>query len=68
MNIWVKICGNTTLGDAQLAADAGADAVGFVFAPSPRRVTVEQVAAITPHLPSRLEKIGVFVGAELPDS
>ena len=67
MNIWVKICGNTTLGDAQLAADAGADAVGFVFAPSPRRVTVEQVAAITPHLPARFEKIGVFVDAEFDE-
>jgi phosphoribosylanthranilate isomerase len=61
MSLWVKICGNTSLADAQLAADAGADAVGFVFAPSPRRVTPEQVAAITPHLPTLLEKIGVFV-------
>ncbi len=61
--IWVKICANTSLEDAQLAADAGADAVGFVFAPSPRRVSAEQVAAITPHLPSALEKIGVFVDA-----
>ncbi|HEX4322704.1 MAG TPA: phosphoribosylanthranilate isomerase [Acidobacteriaceae bacterium] len=64
MSIWVKICGNTTFADAQLAADAGADAVGFVFAPSPRRVTAEQVAAITPSLPSWLEKIGVFVDAD----
>jgi len=61
MSIWVKICGNTSLADAQLAAEAGADALGFVFAPSPRRVTGEQVAAITPHLPATVEKIGVFV-------
>jgi phosphoribosylanthranilate isomerase len=61
MSLWVKICGNTTLADAQLAADAGADAVGFIFAPSPRRVTVAQVAAIAPHLPASVEKIGVFV-------
>jgi phosphoribosylanthranilate isomerase len=61
MSLWVKICGNTSLADAQLAADAGADAVGFVFAPSPRRVTPEQVAAIAPHLPASIEKIGVFV-------
>ena len=59
--IWVKICANTSLEDAQLAADAGADAVGFVFAPSPRRVTAAQVAAIVPRLPIELEKIGVFV-------
>jgi phosphoribosylanthranilate isomerase len=63
MSVWIKICGNTTLEDARLAADAGADAVGFVFAPSPRRVTAEQAAAIVPHLPASLEKIGVFVDA-----
>ena len=64
MSLWIKICGNTSLGDVQLAADAGADAVGFVFAPSPRRATPEQVAAITPHLDPKLETIGVFVEAE----
>jgi phosphoribosylanthranilate isomerase len=63
MSLWIKICGNTTQADAQLAADAGADAVGFIFAPSPRRVTMEEVAAITPQLPAGLEKIGVFVGS-----
>jgi phosphoribosylanthranilate isomerase len=67
MSLWIKICGNTTLADAQLAADAGADAVGFVFAPSPRRVTAEQVAAIVPHLSKELEKIGVFVDAGLDE-
>lgn len=63
MSIWIKICANTSLADAQFAADAGADAVGFVFAPSPRRVTASQVAAITPGLPADIEKIGVFVDA-----
>ena len=66
-SIWIKICANTSLPDAQLAAEAGADAVGFVFAPSPRRVTPAQVAAITPHLPAGLEKIGVFVDAGLDE-
>lgn len=61
MSLWVKICGNTSIKDARLAADAGADAVGFVFAASPRRVTAEQVAAIVPQLPPEVEKIGVFV-------
>lgn len=61
MSLWIKICANTSLADARLAAAGGADAVGFVFAPSPRRVTPEQVAAIAPHLPAALEKIGVFV-------
>jgi phosphoribosylanthranilate isomerase len=64
MSIWIKICGNTSLADAQMAVDAGADAVGFVFAPSPRRVTPEQVAAIIPSLPVSIEKIGVFVDAD----
>jgi phosphoribosylanthranilate isomerase len=67
MSIWIKICGNTSIGDALLAAEAGADAVGFVFAPSPRRVKAEQVAAIVPHLPVSLEKIGVFVEATLEE-
>lgn len=65
MSLWIKICGNTSLADAQLAAEAGADALGFVFAPSPRRVTVDQVKAITPHLPAHIEKIGVFVDESL---
>jgi phosphoribosylanthranilate isomerase len=61
--MWIKICGNTTLEDAQLAAENGANAVGFVFASSPRRVGVAQVREITPLLPAGLEKIGVFVDA-----
>jgi phosphoribosylanthranilate isomerase len=64
MSLWVKICANTSLEDALMAAEAGADAVGFVFAPSPRRVTAETVAQITPHLPGSVEKIGVFVDTE----
>ena len=63
MSLWIKVCANTSLADAVLAAEAGADAVGFVFAPSPRQVTVDQVASITPALPSSIEKIGVFVAA-----
>jgi phosphoribosylanthranilate isomerase len=58
--MWAKICGNTNLEDAQLAAKLGADALGFVFAESKRRVTAMQVAAITPHLPPGVERVGVF--------
>jgi phosphoribosylanthranilate isomerase len=67
MSLWIKICANTSLADAMIAAEAGADAVGFVFAPSPRHVTVEQVAAIVPRLPAELEKIGVFVDASFSE-
>ena len=63
--MWIKICGNTTLEDARFAAEAGADAVGFVFAPSPRQVEVDLVRKIVPKLPSQVEKIGVFVDADL---
>jgi phosphoribosylanthranilate isomerase len=58
--MWVKICGNTNLEDAALAAELGADAVGFVFAASRRQVTAEQVALIAGRLPSMVERVGVF--------
>jgi phosphoribosylanthranilate isomerase len=64
--MFLKICANTNLEDAALAAELGASAVGFVFAPSKRIVTVEQVAAITPHLPETVEKVGVFTATD-PD-
>ncbi|HLY42248.1 MAG TPA: phosphoribosylanthranilate isomerase [Terracidiphilus sp.] len=67
MSLWIKICGNTSLADAKLAADCGADALGFVFAASPRRVTAEQVAGIVPSLSPSVEKIGVFVDANFDE-
>jgi phosphoribosylanthranilate isomerase len=67
MSLWVKICGNTSIEDALLAAEAGADAVGFVFARSRRQVTPDQVARITPELPAAIEKIGVFVDSSIDE-
>ena len=58
--MFIKICANTNLADAQLAAELGADAVGFVFAPSRRRMNAAQVAEITPHLPASVLTVGVF--------
>lgn len=58
--MWIKICANTNLEDARLAAELGASALGFVFAPSPRQVDSAQVASITPYLPQHVERIGVF--------
>ena len=58
--MWVKICGNTRLEDCLLAAELGADAVGFVFAEGKRTVSGSQVAAMTACLPQGLETIGVF--------
>ncbi len=60
---WVKICGITNVEDALAAADAEADALGFVFyEKSPRKVDVETVRAIVERLPQTVEKVGVFVG------
>ena len=58
--MWIKICANTNLDDAKMAAELGADAVGFVFAPSPRQMTVADVSRITQQLPEGLESVGVF--------
>jgi phosphoribosylanthranilate isomerase len=59
----VKICGIKRLGDAKTAVDAGADALGFVFAKSSRQVTVEQARSIIARLPEEVLKIGVFVNS-----
>ncbi len=61
--MWVKICANTNLEDALLAAEAGADALGFVFAPSKRQVAPLEVRAIAQQLPSAVERVGVFTEA-----
>jgi phosphoribosylanthranilate isomerase len=58
---WVKICATTNLRDAQASVAAGADALGFIFAPSSRRVEAHQAAEIISRLTDDIEKIGVFV-------
>lgn len=63
--MFVKICGTTTEADALLAVGLGADAVGFVFAPSPRQVSVRQVQQIVDRLPREIMTVGVFRN-ELP--
>lgn len=63
---WVKICGITNLEDALVAAEAGVDALGFVFyEKSPRNVAPQQARVVTEQLPDSVQKIGVFVN---PDS
>ncbi len=58
---WVKICGTTNGEDALASVEAGAEALGFIFAPSPRQVTPEQARQIVGELPASVEKVGVFV-------
>lgn len=62
--MWIKICGITSLEDAEAAIAAGADALGFVFAESSRRIALENAYTIVRHAPRTIEKIGVFVDAE----
>lgn len=60
----VKICGLTSLADAQAAVDAGADAIGLVFyPPSPRAVTHDQALAIVAAIPPFVTITGLFVNA-----
>jgi phosphoribosylanthranilate isomerase len=63
--VWVKICGITNLEDAEAAVEAGADAVGFVFCPSPRCISPKDARDIVSALPRRIQCVGVFVNAGL---
>jgi phosphoribosylanthranilate isomerase len=58
--VFIKICGTTSEEDALLAVAVGADAVGFVLAPSPRQVAVERVRDIVTRLPPDVLTVGVF--------
>jgi len=60
MSIWIKFCATTCIEDALASIAAGADALGFVFAPSRRRVSAEQAGKIASQLPQNIERIGVF--------
>jgi phosphoribosylanthranilate isomerase len=61
MSVFVKICGITTEEDALLAVAMGADALGFIFAPSPRQVRPGLVSDIIKRLPPEILTVGVFV-------
>jgi phosphoribosylanthranilate isomerase len=58
--VFIKICGMTNADDALLAAGLGADAVGFIFAPSSRQVTPGRVRSIIERLPGSVLTVGVF--------
>ncbi|RKY38756.1 MAG: phosphoribosylanthranilate isomerase [Candidatus Omnitrophota bacterium] len=59
----VKICGITNLKDAVKAVEWGADALGFIFAHSPRRIKIEEARRIIKDIPSSVMKVGVFADA-----
>jgi phosphoribosylanthranilate isomerase len=58
--VFVKICGTTSEEDALLAVAMGADAVGFIFAPSPRLVAPKVAGEIARRLPPEVITVGVF--------
>ena len=57
----VKICGLSTKAAVGTAVSAGADYIGFVFAPSKRQVTLDQAAELAKFIPSDVKKVGVFI-------
>lgn len=59
----VKICGLTEEVHVKAAVEAGADAIGFVFAPSSRRISIEEAKRLSAMIPENILKIGVFVNA-----
>lgn len=61
MAIWVKICGLTTREAVEAAVSAGADAVGFVFAPSKRQVTAGQATQLAQGVPRRIPRVAVML-------
>jgi phosphoribosylanthranilate isomerase len=64
MAVKVKICGITNLRDGMAAAEAGADALGFVlYDKSPRHISVEAASGLASRLPQFVLRVGVFVNA-----
>jgi phosphoribosylanthranilate isomerase len=64
---WIKICGITNLEDALEVAGLGADAIGFIFARSPRRINPSLVSKIIRSLPTSIRKVGVFMNEKMEE-
>lgn len=60
MTLFVKICGLRTERDVDTAVEAGADAIGFVFSDSPRRITPAAAARLVARVPENVLTVGVF--------
>jgi len=60
----VKICGLTRVEDVKSAIEAGADAVGFVFTRSPRRISVETATRLVNYVPKGVLRVGLFLNQD----
>jgi phosphoribosylanthranilate isomerase len=58
--MWIKICGLTSSDAVNAAIQAGANAIGFVFAPSKRQVTAQQAVQLTQDAPSNVSRVAVM--------
>ncbi|MGG2055818.1 phosphoribosylanthranilate isomerase [Lysinibacillus pakistanensis] len=63
----VKICGLKEQQHVRAAVEAGADAIGFVFAPSKRQISIEQAHQLAKDVPREVLKIGVFVNPSVEE-
>ncbi len=57
---FIKICGITSTQDAEYAIDAGATAIGLVFATSPRKIDIATGKTISEYSKNRILRVGVF--------
>lgn len=67
MPIWIKICGVRDVATAKAACEAGANAIGLVFAESPRRVSLVQAREIVAALPDTVEAFAVVRGMNVDE-
>jgi phosphoribosylanthranilate isomerase len=62
--IFIKICGLTRIEDVKAAVSCGADAIGFVFTASPRRVSAETAAQLSSCIPNGVLRVGLFLNQD----
>lgn len=61
----VKVCGLKEVAHVEAACAAGADFLGFMFAPSKRQITVEEACQLAAVVPAHVKKVGVFVNEDV---
>jgi phosphoribosylanthranilate isomerase len=62
--VWIKICGLTRVEDVKSVVEAGADAIGFVFTNSPRRVSAETAIGLVNYVPRGVLRVGLFLNQD----